>query len=80
MKRYLNRWSALVVWAAVIGGLWIALVPGVLSASSLVMLALAGPALVIVAFSVRSAGAPEQSVRQARVEEDSAATTVRGGK
>jgi hypothetical protein len=74
MTWYLNRWSALAVWAVMMMGLWLALVPAVLSASSLAVLALAGPVLMIAASTLRNAHAPTPSVGQAQATPEAAAS------
>jgi hypothetical protein len=79
MSSYVNRWSALGLWAAVMGGLWIVRDPAVLSGSSLAVLAAAGPVLVIAASAVRSAHGP-QSLRQEMVTSEASADVAARGR
>lgn len=72
MTSSLSRWPALGAWAAIIAGLWLVLVPAVLSFSSLALLSLAGPVLVIAASTLRGLHVPAPSPRRAQVEAEAA--------
>ena len=80
MSNRAKSWLALVAWAIAMAIGWAVLVPASLSASSLAIIAVGGPALVIAAATVRRAHAPTTSIRESRVEADAAAAGGRGRK
>jgi predicted lipid-binding transport protein (Tim44 family) len=70
MAKYLNRWSALCAWCAVMGGVWVGLVPGSLSLSSFVPLALTGAVLLVAVPTFLEARRPAPSMGQAFAQAD----------
>jgi hypothetical protein len=64
MTRYSNQWTALSVWAVAIGGAWAVMVPSVLSASTLLVVAAGGPATLILIRTLRLAHDPSPSFGQ----------------
>jgi hypothetical protein len=65
--RYLNRWSLSCVWLAAMWAAWLALVPGVLSPSTWVLTAIAGPVLIVGSAALWETSRPTPSFRQSQV-------------
>jgi hypothetical protein len=70
MTRYVNRWTALYAWAALMGIVWAVFVPRGVTVSSFILLSLTGPLVVVAASMLWSAHPPTPSLGQMRVESD----------
>jgi hypothetical protein len=78
MRRFVNQWSLLCAWAALMGAAWVALVPAFLSVSSLIVLTLSGPVFILAGSTVLGAHRQELSPGQARGEIEAAEAAGRG--
>jgi len=67
MTRYVNRWTALLAWAALTGIVWASFVPRGLSVGTFILLALSGPIVLVTLTGLWGALRPSPSVGQARV-------------
>lgn len=72
MTRHSNGWTALTLWAVAMGGAWAMIVPSVVSASTLAVVAVGGPATVILIRTLRLAHDPEPSFGQQRATTEAA--------
>ena len=61
MTRYVNRWTALFGWAALMGIVWALFVPRGVSIASFILLSLTGPLLVVAASILWGAHVPTSS-------------------
>ena len=80
MTRYINRWTALLGWTALMSIVWALFVPRGLSVISFVLLSLTGPLVLVVGSAFWRAQQPAPSIRQIRATLDaneSARTTAR---
>jgi hypothetical protein len=66
MTRYVNRWTAMFGWVALMAIVWTLFVPKGLSAGSFTLLLLTGPVLLISASVLWGAHRPSPSVREMR--------------
>jgi hypothetical protein len=71
MTTYVNRWTVVLGWTALMTVAWTVLVPGWLSTSSFIMLCLTGPVLLVAGSALLSAQRPSPSIRQVRAMLDS---------
>jgi hypothetical protein len=69
---YLNRWSASCIWVAAMITAWFTFAPGLLSASTWVVVTAAGPVLLVGAATLLDAGRPTPSFRQSQAEVEAA--------
>lgn len=78
MTRYSTGWTALTVWAFAVGGAWAMIVPSLVSASTLAVVAVGGPATVILIRTLRLGHEPAPSFGQQRATMEAAeAASVR---
>jgi hypothetical protein len=77
MTRYVNRWTALYAWAALMGIVWAVFVPRGVSIGSFILLSLTGPLLVVAASMLWGAHLPTPSLGQIRSESDRTDTVHR---
>ena len=79
MTRYVNRTTALLAWAALMGVVWAVFVPRGLSVGAFTLLALTGPLALLTGSAVWGAHRPSPSPGQMRVRTDvtAPATSVR---
>jgi hypothetical protein len=77
MITYVNRWTAVLGWTALMSIVWALFVPKGLSAGTFTMLTLTGPLLLVSGRALWSAQRPSPSIRQMRatLESDGKART-----
>ena len=71
MTRYVNRWTALLGWTALMAIVWALFVPKGLSVGTFTLLSLTGPILLLSASALWRVQRPSPSIRQLRATLDS---------
>jgi hypothetical protein len=71
MTRYVNRWTAIFGWTALMGIVWSLFVPRGLSVSTFMLLSLTGPLVLVAGSALWRAQRPSPSIRQIRATLDS---------
>ena len=77
MRRYINRWTVLCAWTALMGIVWALFTPRGVSVGSFTLLSLTGPILMLGASMLWSTHQPTPSLRQVRVEMEHSGATGR---
>ena len=80
MTRYVNRWTALIGWTALMALVWALIVPGGLSILTFTLLALTGPLMLVAGSTLWRAQRPSPSVGQMLADMDSPRTNPRVSK
>ena len=75
MTRYVNRWTALLGWTALMSIVWTLFVPRGLSATTFTLLSLTGPLVLVAGSALWRAQRPALSIRQIRATLDSDEST-----
>ncbi len=66
MTRYINRWTVVLGWTALMTVVWTVFVPGGMSVGSFIFLCLTGPVLLVAGSALWTAQRPSPSIRQVR--------------
>lgn len=77
---YLNRWSMSGLWVAAMVVAWFTLVPGVISASTWVVLTLGGPVVLVGVAVLVESSRPTPSLGQSQATADAAKAAAGGRK